>query len=149
VGSVKHFLRGAARGESGSSIVEMAVTLPILLAFVFGLMQVCFAYYTYETISESAREGTRYAIVRGSTCQTSAKVSCTASASSIQSYVMALGWPNVAGGTITAVASFPDGDEVPGHRVLVKVNCAFPYKIPFVSTEAFSMSSSSEMYIVQ
>ena len=137
------------RSEDGESLVEFALTVPILFGFVFGLMQVCLAFYSYELISDAAREGTRYAIVRGSTCETSSSTSCTASASSVSSYITGLGLPNPGGGTMSVVTTYPDGDEVPGHRVEVYVTYTFPYKIMFVTSKSLSMSSVSEMYIIQ
>jgi hypothetical protein len=112
-------------------------------------VQVCLAYYNYERISELARDGTRYAIFRGSTCQLSTGASCTANASGIETYVTSLGLPAFGGATTAAAATFPDGDEAPGHRVRVVVTGTYPYKIPFVATNGITMSSTSEMYIVQ
>ncbi len=43
------------------------MSLIIFLTFLFGIMQVGFALYTYIFISEASREGARYAIVRGAT----------------------------------------------------------------------------------
>jgi Flp pilus assembly protein TadG len=145
-----------ARDEKGETLVAFAVTLPILLSFLFGMMQVCLVFYTYEWISEAAREGTRYAMVHGSTCETSGGVSCTVTATtgggtfpSVNGYVSAIGLPNLGGGTMNVATTYPDGDEVPPHRVVVNVTYTFPYKIPFVSTKPISLSSTSEMSLLQ
>ena len=47
--------------------METAMSMIILLTFMFGVMEAGFALYSYHFISEAAREGTRYAIVRGAT----------------------------------------------------------------------------------
>jgi Flp pilus assembly protein TadG len=148
--------RDIVRGENGETLVAFAVTLPILLSFLFGMVQVCLVFYTYEWISEAAREGTRYAMVHGSTCESSGGVSCTVSGTSgagsflsVNSYVSAFGLPNLGGGTMNVVTTYPDGDEVPPHRVMVNVTYTFPYKIPFASTKPISLSSTSEMSILQ
>lgn len=143
------------RGERGQALVEFALVLPILLAFVFGIMEICLAFYTHEYISELAREGTRYAIVHGSTCVTSSSgASCTASptdsdATSVATYVKGIGWPNLGGGTLDPKAKYLNGDEVPGHQVQVTITYQFPYNIPFVPKSVLSMTSSSTMYIIQ
>jgi len=54
---------GQWSGNEGSSLVEFAVSVPVLLTFFFGLIQVSIASYTRAAISECAREGTRYAMV--------------------------------------------------------------------------------------
>jgi Flp pilus assembly protein TadG len=143
-------------GEKGETLVAFAITLPIMLSFLFGMMQVCLVFYTYEWISEAAREGTRYAMVHGSTCESSGGVSCTVTGAtgagsflSVDGYVSAIGLPNLGGGTTNVVTTYPDGDEIPPHRVVVNVTYTFPYKIPFVSSKPISLSSTSEMSILQ
>jgi len=140
---------GLMEAEGGETLVTLALVLPILIGFVFGIMQVCLLYYTWEMIAESACQGSRYAMVRGSTCETSAAASCTVTASQVNSYVKGLGWPNLGNGTMTVNTTFPDGDEAPGHRVLVTVTYSFPYQIPFVVTKTLSLSSTSEVYFLQ
>lgn len=135
--------------QEGSSLVEFAVSVPVLLTFFFGLIQVCIASYTRAAISECAREGTRYAIVHGSTCQTASGASCTSTASVINSYVSSEPWPNIGGGPITVNTTFPDGNENPGSRVQVAVTYAFPLNIPWIPRSTLTMSSTSVMYIVQ
>jgi len=143
------------QGERGQVLVEFALTLPILLMFVFGLMELCLAFYTHEYISELAREGTRYAIVHGSTCVTSpGGASCTASstasdATSVATYVQGRGWPNLGGGTLTPVVTYLNNDKAPGHQVRVSITYQFPYNIPFIPATVLSMTSSSTMTILQ
>ena len=45
--------------------------------------------------------------------------------------------------------TFPDGDQVPPHRVKIVVTYSFPYRIPFVENTTLSMSSSSVVDIIQ
>jgi len=136
-------------GECGESMIGAALTLPILLGFIFGVFQVCLAYYSYEMISEEAREGTRYAIFHGSTCTTSSGSSCEVTASGVKSFVNALRFPNLAGGTSNVAVTYPDGDDVPGHRVMIKITYVDGFKIPFLTTQPLTMSSTSVMYIMQ
>jgi hypothetical protein len=119
------------------------------MAFIFGFIELSLAFYSYDLISELAREGTRYAIVHGSTCVTASGTSCTASAASIGTYVSGIGLPNLGAGTMSVAVSFPDGNEAPSSRVKVTVNYVFPYKVPFMMSGPISMSSNSEMYIIQ
>lgn len=133
----------------GQALIEAALALPIVAAFMFTMIESCLAYYSYCMISESAREATRYAIVHGATCTTSSNASCTATAASINSYVTSLGWPNLGTGTMTASTSFPNGTQNPGNPVQVTVTYVFPIQLPFVPKNSISMSSTSEMYIIQ
>ncbi|MGA8089648.1 MAG: TadE family protein [Terracidiphilus sp.] len=55
-------------GEQRSAIVEMAVVRSLLFVVLFGIIELSLAMYTYNYVSDAAREATRYAIVRGSSC---------------------------------------------------------------------------------
>jgi Flp pilus assembly protein TadG len=138
-----------ARSEDGQAIIEAAITLPIVAAFVFVMIELCLMFYSYCMISETAREGTRYAIVHGAACQTASKASCTATASSINTYVSGVNWPNLGGGTLTPSTTFLDGNANAGSRVKVTVNYTFPVTLPFVPRGSVAMTSSSVMYFIQ
>ncbi|MGA2538121.1 MAG: TadE/TadG family type IV pilus assembly protein [Terracidiphilus sp.] len=138
-----------AGDQEGGALVEFALTAPMLLAFVFGLIEVCIALYTLQSLSELAREGSRYAIVHGATCTTGSGASCTASASAINTFVSSSNWPNIGGGTVVVAASFPDGNQNPGSRAQVTVTYTIPFKVAFIPTKPITMSSTSVMYIIQ
>ena len=97
------------RGESGSTLVEMALSITILLVLIVGIMDACLMVYSYHFISNAAREGARYAIVRGNTwvqppwrdgstatpCASYTSAGCTASAQNIDDYVKSLSLPGI------------------------------------------------------
>jgi Flp pilus assembly protein TadG len=125
---------------------------------VFGIIAVSFALYSYNVVAESAREGARYAIVRGSACHFAA--ACPAQASDIQTYVKNLGFPGMNTGNLTAAtawAAYPAGGACtpnagcnnPGNQVTVTVSYSFPVVIPFVPHRTLSMSSTAAMVISQ
>jgi Flp pilus assembly protein TadG len=147
--------RELAGCENGQSLVEFALVAPIMFGFVFGLIEACLAFYTHACISELAREGTRYAAFHGPSCMTSGGSSCevtatsgTGSYSSVNSYVTGLGIPNLCGGTVTANTTYPGGEAV-GQPVVVTVSYVFPYHLPFVTQSNLTLTSQSEMYILQ
>lgn len=45
------------RRQSGQSIVEMALILPLLLIVLFGLMEFGYLIFAYSTVSQAARNG--------------------------------------------------------------------------------------------
>jgi len=47
--------------EKGGTIVESAVTLPVLFLILFGILMFGRAFNVYQTITDAAREGARYA----------------------------------------------------------------------------------------
>jgi Flp pilus assembly protein TadG len=66
--------------DEGSNVVKMAVVSPVLFAMLFGIVEISLALYTYNYVSDAAREGTRYAIVRGSSCNVLTKLQCDSNA---------------------------------------------------------------------
>ncbi len=140
-------------------MVEMALASVILLTMLFGLMEICTAVYTYHFISEAAREGTRFAIVRGYSC-TGFTPACPASQSDVQNYVENLGYPGINPQNMTvstAWSAYPAGGTCapsascnnPGNQVEVTVNYQYPLSIPFIPSSTLNMSSTSEMVISQ
>src|SRR3954466_11730967 len=80
--------------ESGSAVVEMALSSVILFAVFFGVFQTAMAFYSYQYLSDAAREGARWAIVRGSTSCTNNGISgCGATGTDVQTYIRNLGYP--------------------------------------------------------
>jgi Flp pilus assembly protein TadG len=51
---------GMARGRRGQSLVEMAITLPLLLLLVAGVLDLAHAFSVAGVLQNSAREGARY-----------------------------------------------------------------------------------------
>ncbi len=152
------------RDDRGSSILETALSMVIFLTFVFGVIEVGFALYSYHFISEAAREGTSYAIVRGSSlgmnCTAPGPPTCVAQSSDIQAYVKNLGFPGINPGNMTVTPSwsaYPAGGACtpstacnnPGNLVKVTVQYNFPLTVPFVPAHTYSMSSTAAMVISQ
>ncbi len=145
-------------GEEGQSLVESALTFPVMFTLMFCFMTLCLIFYSATMISENAREGTRYAIFHGATCTTSGNASCTATASQINTYVSGLGWPNIGGGTMTVYTCFipsgggsctTGGSEAVGNLVQITVTYVFPISLPYVPRRSITISSTSEAHILQ
>jgi Flp pilus assembly protein TadG len=133
--------------EQGTALVEFAFSGVILLTLVFGVIAMSMAVYSYHLISDAAREGTRYAIVRGSECSTyDALPQCPASASDVQFYVQNLGFPGIRPDQMNVTTTWPNGNS-PGNLVQVTVTYTLPLIIPFVPKQTLTMTSTSEMVI--
>jgi Flp pilus assembly protein TadG len=147
-----------ARSEGGSSMVEMALSIVILLTFVFGIMNFSLAAYTLHFVSHAAREATRYALVRGSSCSGFASA-CPAQPADVQSYVQGMELPGIDPSLMTVTTTWPTTGASctpsvtpcnnPGNRVKVTVNYQFPLKIIFIPATTLNMTSTSEMVISQ
>jgi Flp pilus assembly protein TadG len=149
-----------ASDECGSAIMETAMSTVLFLTFLFGIFETGFALYTYYFISEAAREGARYAIVRGSSC-TGFASACPAAGSDVQNYVQNLGFPGINPSKMTVSPSWsaytsgstcpgsPNPCNSPGNLVTVTVQYNFPLTLPFAPKLTYAMSSTSAMIIAQ
>ena len=61
--SVIWLLRRLRRSESGAELVEFALTLPLLLLIVLGMIEFGFVFQQYEVVTNAAREGARIAVL--------------------------------------------------------------------------------------
>jgi Flp pilus assembly protein TadG len=73
--------------ERGSALVEFALVLTALFMMVFGIMDFSRAIYAYHFVSGAAREATRFASVRGSSCKTATVTPCPVQATDVTTYV--------------------------------------------------------------
>ena len=153
--------------EDGGSIVEFAFACAVVFGMLFGVIYFSMALYTYHYISEAAREGSRYAMVRGSTSCTNTPnlTNCNAANAQIQTYVQDLGYPGVnAASNMTVTTTWYTASttqpttwslcrtgtcNAPGNIVKVQVVYSYPLSIPFYGTKTLGMTSTSQMVIAQ
>ena len=159
-------------GEEGETTLEFALVCIAVLTLMFGIMDFSRLMYCYHFVSEVAREGTRYAMVRGQTfngtsCSASQLADCDASSSNLQSYVSGLmptgmvaanltvtpSWPGAAiSGTTGTCPSTKDNNgnvNSPGCPVSVQVSYKFNFMLPFLpsSLTTYTLTSTSEVII--
>jgi Flp pilus assembly protein TadG len=151
--------RGIARRQEGSASVEFAVSSVVFFTTLIGLMKMCLALYTFHFVAEAAREGSRYAIVRGTACS-GFTTACPANTngSDTSNFVKGLSYPGISPAAMTVSSSynnFPAGKVCtpssacnnPGDQVTVQVQYAFPLSIPFLPSNTYIITSSSSMII--
>lgn len=171
--------KGRLRNENGGTLVETAFTLTILFAFLIGIIEASLALYSYHFVSDAAREGTRYAIVRGgdwaSPCTSYTSAGCNATGAQIAQYVSSLNFPGIfitttantgqttddvfvcySGGVpssappaCTTAPSPNTAGGAAGTVVQVTVTYPFTFGIPGLRKFTYSLSSSSQMVIAQ
>lgn len=153
--------------EQGTTLVELALSCTLLFSMLFGLMEMSLGLYTYNAVSNAARQGSRWAIVRGSTSCTNTPnlTDCNATQAEIQSYVASLGYLNISSSdvsvswlsattsgnpaTTTWTACSTGTCNAPGNEVQVTVTYPFPLNIPFVPKSTLNLTSSSTLVISQ
>jgi Flp pilus assembly protein TadG len=153
-------MRVPHRSERGASLPETVIVLGVLLALLFGIIDFGRTMYTYAFVAQLARQGARWAIVRGSQC--SVLDHCNASTNDVQTYVQSLSVGATNSSKIAVKASWTGADCPPGSGAinapgcLVSVNVQYPFQfmlpyMPQVSHQfmTITMSSTSQMVISQ
>jgi Flp pilus assembly protein TadG len=151
------------KGEDGNNLIEYAIVFMFFMSMILGIVDFSRALYTYHFLSEAAREATRYASVRGSTCNDDS--SCSAATPDagpaapgnnvIQDYVKTIAPPGVNPNStdLTTTPSWPGpgaclDHNAPGCPVEVTVSYQFKFVVPFIRNTPLTLSSSSQMIIV-
>jgi Flp pilus assembly protein TadG len=153
-------------GEHGATLLEFAIAMVLTFVLIFGMIDFARALYSFHFVSYAAREGARFASIRGATSCGTSVTPCSVSQGDIQAYVQ-----QIAPAGITAAAVTVNGNpwanpnnlpicgstqNYPGCAVLVQVSYPFDFIFPLsfynsapVSFQAttINMSSTSQMII--
>lgn len=122
------------RGQYGATLVEAAFTLLILFVFLFAILDLGRAYNVYQTMTDAAREGARFAVspcslipASGCTYGAGALPTTTDVQNKVQSYLDAAVVKN-ATITVSQVPETVSGTPV----VFTKVQVSNPYTFIFL-----------------
>jgi Flp pilus assembly protein TadG len=169
-------LRRRALDQQGSSMVETAVCILVMLTLIFAVIESCWAVYTFHYIGNASHEAARYAIVRGGTwgasCDGSGNAGsgysssmCTASSTDIANYVANRGFPGIrltssnvcvayyssvpSSASTSCTASSGTLANAAGDVVQVTVSYPFKLNLPLMPAYTWNLSSTSQMVIAQ
>lgn len=146
--------------EKGSVLVESAFTIAMLFVMLFGIMDFGRALYTYHSLSNVARDATRWASVNGATCGSDG--SCPAgpaSVGTVATYVQGMVGPGIDGSKINVQACGVQGADrcsaspaacalnQPGCDVQVQLSYSFNFLVPVARGGSITLSSNSETII--
>jgi Flp pilus assembly protein TadG len=130
-------LRRLVRSESGAELIEFALTLPLLLLIVLGIIESGFILQEYEVVTNAAREGARIAVLSTYAATQPARVNNTLAR--VNQYLAAGGLTTLAincglgTGVCTGVAT-PTPLPLPGIGCVstVSVRVAYPHPVTFL-----------------
>ena len=128
-------LRAFWRDDRGGTMVEFALVSMMFFMILLGIAEFAMANWAKASVADAAREGTRYAIVRG------AQSGQSVTAAQIQTYVQ--GRSSLRPITVTTVWT---PNSLPGSTVSVTVNYA--YKRVGLIIPNKTLTSTSKMVMV-
>jgi Flp pilus assembly protein TadG len=159
-------IRTDLTGEDGSVLLEFALSFSVWCLCAFGIIWGSLLLYADHYVALAAKEGARYAVVRGSSqtggsCAAYTSADCTASAANVTSYVQStvpavlsannlsvnVTWPGttIAGSTCDT----SNGANSPNCAVNVQVTYMFSAPVPFVPQKTLALNSSSFLTILE
>ena len=134
--------RPSVRSEAGVVVVEFAIIAVALFMVLFATMVFGLAVWEYNIVASAAKDGARWATVRG------ASSSSPATASAVANYVNG----RVYGLAVAVTTTWPDSGSppnAPGKRVRVQVATTFvPIKL-LVPNNSLTLQSTAEMIIMR
>ena len=133
--------------ESGSGLVEYSVVFIVFMTMLLGIADFSRALYAYHFVSNAAREGARYAMVRGCTPVVATVCPAAATNSDIQTYLRNVP-TGIDSSQLTTTTTWTP-DHKAGSTVQVEVDYPFNFFSPLVSTSTLNLKSTSEMIISQ
>jgi Flp pilus assembly protein TadG len=115
------------RDDDGMALVEFALMLPVVVILIVGLFDAALAVWQSNTLVAAAREGTRYAIVHGSSSASRVGPgSASFTAPDQDSVVTGIVRSYATGVASVSVAStWPDGNADRGSRVSVVATASY------------------------
>ena len=136
-----NFVKKHLKNEAGQAVVELALTLPILLMILCGIIDFGWLITNQNAIDHSAREGARYAIVHATD---------TGAVAAIQAYTRVVA-PDYLDDTIVISVSFTNTTNPKLGDVIVAVsddvNVLTPIVGVFTNGQKINLSSSCRMKV--
>ena len=141
-------------GQRGSTVVEFALSVLVLLSLVFGVMDFGRALYAYHAVCYGARQGVRFAIVNGAASNSPASASTIATqvenASSLNPSALAVNptSPNTSPGAMNVYVTWNPNNKS-GSTVQVEAQYNYQFMFPLLRLSPTTLTSTSQMVISQ
>jgi Flp pilus assembly protein TadG len=156
--------------QLGAALLEYAFVVVFFLTITFGIGGFGHALYAYHFVSNAAREGARWAAVRGQTCTQDASCTAPATQADVKNYIATITPQGIDSSKVTVTACGVSGGgacaastpqictaavggvgpfaNYPGCTVQVQVQYTFNMIFPLVSSGPLTFTSSSDVIIV-
>ena len=143
--------RSMRAAHTGQGTVEFAMVSLLLFTLLFGIVELGWLLFSYNEVTNAAREGARYAAVNGTMSRgltTPAQIAAyTLSPTTVQQAIVPrvnLTDPTALNVTVT----LPDGDLQPGHRVKIGVSYVYHPLFGFIlPSPTLTLRGSSTMIV--
>lgn len=125
------------RPRRGSTVVETAIVLPLMLLFIFGIMEYGRYVLCLQTVTNAAREGCRYAVTHTQPVTLGGTTTGNAISDVTNQVTQFLSGQQLTGQTVTVYQSDAQGNNIgawngaiTGQYVGVQINGSFQITVP-------------------
>jgi len=125
--------------ERGSALVEIAIGTLLFLVIIFGIMEFGRMIWQYNVVAFAAKEGARWAAVRGATSST------PATDTTVHDYVIS----KALGEDVAVSTTWNPTSKNAGSLVTVQVSETFTPMTNLVPSVSITLRSTSQMIIVR
>ena len=133
---------GSKKGERGNYIIEFGLCFVLFFCILLGILDVARGIYAYNFLAGAAKEGSRYAMVHGSS--SGSKASSTDVQNTVQKWL--IGMVDPASATVTT--TWNPVSENPGSLVTVNVQYTFTPITSFLVGN-WTLRSTSQTMVIQ
>jgi Flp pilus assembly protein TadG len=132
---MKFFRPGRKNSQRGATMVEFALSILLTVFVIFWTFEMVMMVYTYTVISDSAKEGVRYAIVHGANSGTPSTPKDTSAVDAVVKDYAKYSLHDLSGTALSVATAYPDATNKAPHPVSVTVTYQYqPYiNLPFTS----------------
>jgi Flp pilus assembly protein TadG len=127
------------RDKRGSTLVEVAVILPTLFLFLWGLFDFSIVLFGYSNATYASRAAARYASLHSSTSL------APSNAVAVQNVATQYLWAAPAGG-VTVTTTWSPANTI-GGTVNVFVKVAYPVGVPLLTLHQITVASTAQRTI--
>lgn len=124
-------LHSFRRCEGGQSLVEFALTLPLVLLLIMGSVEVGVMYYTRLTVRHATTEAARFAITGNVLTDPSSGEALSRPESIERAVQLRADRFNVG---LDSIVMAPADGGLPGEVVRISVHYTYDFSLPFVGT---------------
>jgi Flp pilus assembly protein TadG len=129
------------QGERGNYMIEFGLSIVLFFGIVLGILDVSRGIYAYNFLAGAAKEGSRYAMIHGSS--SGSKASSTDIQNVVQKWLIGM-----ADSSATVTTTWSPATENPGSQVTVKVQYTFTPMSNFL-VGSWNLQSTSQTTVIQ
>jgi Flp pilus assembly protein TadG len=140
--------RRLLRGESGATIVEFALVIPVVLLLILVALDFTRALIAYSTVGNASREGVRYAVLHPGATKGKIEQEVERRSQPLSPKALKVVVEYSTDGGATYVAWTPAGSTTKPRNVTVRVSVSYPWQAASAVAAGFLSNTTGSSSLV-